>query len=95
MQPPDITRVFKGPKNEFEVEIVFAQEGNQSPQEGHTYDEIIVVTDGIIELERSDQEGIETHSKYDYIFLPKGTVHQITAKKGLVKVVIIHPDRKE
>ena len=95
MQPPDITRVFKGPKNEFEVEIVFAQEGNQSPQEGHTYDEIIVVTDGIIELERSDQEGIETHSKYDYIFLPKGTVHQITAKKGLVKAVIIHPDRQE
>ncbi len=95
MQPPDITRVFKGPGNEFEVEIVFAQEGNQSPKEGHTYDEIIVVTDGIIELERSDQEGIETHSKNDYIFLPKGTVHQITAKKGLVKVVIIHPDRQE
>ena len=95
MQPPDITRVFKGPANQFEVEIVFAQEGNQSPKEGHTYDEIIVVADGVIELERSDQEGIETHSKYDSIFLPKGTVHQITAKKGLVKVVIIHPDRKE
>ena len=26
MQPPDITRVFKGPQNEFEVEIVFARE---------------------------------------------------------------------
>lgn len=95
MQKPDITRVFKGPGNEFEVEIVFAQEGNQSPKEGHTYDEIIVVTDGVIELERSDQKMIETHSKYDTIFLPKGTVHQITAKKGLVKVVIIHPDRQE
>ena len=95
MQPPDITRVFKGPENEFEVEIVFAQEGNQSPKEGHTYDEIIVLADGVIELERSDQEGIETHSKYDFIYLPKGTVHQITAKKGFVKVVIIHPDRQE
>ena len=95
MQKPDITRVFKGPGNEFEVEIVFAQEGNQSPKEGHTYDEIIVVTDGVIELERSDQEGIETYSTNDYIFLPKGTVHQITAKKGLVKMVIIHPDRQE
>ena len=95
MQKPDITRVFKGPGNEFEVEIVFAQEGNQSPKEGHTYDEIIVVTDGVIELERSDQEGIATYSTNDYIFLPKGTVHQITAKKGLVKVVIIHPDRQE
>ena len=95
MQPPDITRVFKGPGNEFEVEIVFAQEGNQSPKEGHTYDEIIVVTDGVIELERSDREGVETHSKYDYIFLPKDTVHQITAKEAPVKVVIIHPERQE
>ena len=95
MQKPDITRVFKGPGNEFEVEIVFAQEGNQSPKEGHAYDEIIVVTDGVIALERSDQEGIETYSKNDYIFLPKGTVHQITAKEGLVKAVIIHPDRSE
>jgi len=63
MQPPDITRVFKGARNEFEVEIVFAQEANQSPKEGHTYDEIIVVTNGVIELERSDREGIETYSK--------------------------------
>ena len=94
MQPPDITRVFKGPQNEFEVEIVFANEGNQSPKEGHTYDEIIVVAGGVIELERSDQEGIKTHSKFDSIFLPKGTVHQITVKEGPVKVVIIHPDRQ-
>ena len=95
MQPPDITRVFKGPQNEFEVEIVFARESNQSPKEGHTYDEIIVVTDGVIELERSDREENSTHSKYDTIFLPKETVHQITVKKAPVKVVIIHPERQE
>lgn len=93
MQPPDITRVFKGPGNEFEVEIVFAHEGNQSPKEGHTYDEIIVVTDGVIELERSDRKAIETYAKYDYIFLPKNTVHQITVKEVPVKLVIIHPER--
>jgi len=95
MQPPDITRVFKGARNEFEVEIVFAQEANQSPNEAHTYDEIIVVTKGVIELERSDREGIETCSKYDYIFLPKNTEHQITGKEVPVKLVIIHPDRNE
>lgn len=95
MQPPDITRVFKGPENEFEVEIVFAREGNQSPKEGHSYDEIIVVTDGVIELERRDREEINTHSKYDFIFLPKGTVHQITVKEAPVKLVIIHPERQE
>lgn len=94
MQPPDITRVFKGTQNEFEVEIVFARQGNQSPKEGHPYDEIIVMADGVIELERSDKEEISTHSKYDCIFLPKGTVHQITVKKAPVKVVIIHPERQ-
>ena len=95
MQPPDITRVFRGARNEFEVEIVFAQEAHQSPKEAHTYDEIIVVTDGVIELERSDREKIETYSQYDYIFLPKNTVHQITAKEIPVTLVIIHPDRNE
>jgi quercetin dioxygenase-like cupin family protein len=95
MQPPDITRVFKGPGNEFEVEIVFAREGDQSPKEGHTYDEIIVVTDGVIELERSDRQEVSTHSKYETIFLPKSTIHQITVKKTPVKLVIIHPERNE
>jgi quercetin dioxygenase-like cupin family protein len=95
MQPPDITRVFKGPQNEFEVEIVFAREGNQSPKEGHPYDEIIVVTDGVIELERSDRDEISSHAKYDTIFLPPETVHQITVRKAPVKLVIIHPERQE
>ena len=95
MQPPDITRVFKGPGNEFEVEMVFAGEGSQSPKEGHTYDEIIVVTDGIIELERSDRQEVSAHSKYETIFLPKSTIHQITVKQAPVKLVIIHPERNE
>ena len=96
MEPPDITRVFKGARNEFEVEIVFAdREGGKSPKEGHAYDEIIVVTEGTIELERSDQQEISTHSKFETIFLPKSTVHQITVKKVPVKLVIIHPERNE
>jgi quercetin dioxygenase-like cupin family protein len=95
MPPPDITRVFRGAQNEFEVEIVFAREEGQSPKEGHTYDEIIVVTEGVIDLERSDRDEISTHSKYDRIILPKGTVHQITAKETPMKLVIIHPDRRE
>ena len=95
MQPPDITRLFKGSQNEFEVEIVFARENNQSPKEGHAYDEIIVVTDGVIELERSDRQEVSTHSKYETIFLPKSTVHQITVKEAPAKLVIIHPERNE
>jgi len=95
MKPPDITRVFIGAGMEFEVEIVFSEESNQSPREGHKYDEIILVVEGVISLERDDQEEITTHSKLDTIFLPKGTVHQITVVEAPVKVVIVHPDRSE
>jgi quercetin dioxygenase-like cupin family protein len=95
MQPPDITRVFKGLKMEFEVEIVFANEGNQSPEEAHDYDEIMVVTEGVIELTRGPDSEAQICSKYDTVVLPAGTVHQITGKEGPVKVVIIHPDRGE
>jgi hypothetical protein len=62
---------------------------------GCLYGTIIVVTDRVIELERSDREGIETHSKYDSVFLPKNSVAQITAKEVHVRLVIIHPDRNE
>lgn len=93
MQPPDITRVFKGLQMEFEVEIVFANEGNQSPEEGHEYDEIIVVTEGVIDLTLGPDTEPERYSKYDTIVLPAGTVHQMTVVDAPVKVVIIHPDR--
>ena len=93
MQPPDITRVFKGLQMEFEVEIVFGNEGNQSPEEAHDYDEILVVAAGVIELTRGPGTEVERYSKYDSIVLPAGSVHKITGIKGPVKVVIIHPDR--
>jgi hypothetical protein len=54
-----------------------------------------VVTDGIIELERSDRQEVSTHSKYETIFLPKSTAYQITVVKAPVKLVIIHPERNE
>jgi quercetin dioxygenase-like cupin family protein len=93
MQPPDITRVFIGPQMEFEVEIVFGNEGNQSPEEAHDHEEIIVVTQGVIDLTRGPGTEPERYSKYDTVVLPPGTVHQISVVKAPVKIVIIHPER--
>jgi len=93
MQPPDITRVFKGARMEFEVEIVFANEGNQSPEEAHDYEEIIVITEGVVGLTRGPGTKEQTYGKYDCVVLPAGTVHQITVKEAPVKLVIIHPER--
>ena len=61
MQPPDITRVFKGLQMEFEVEIVFGNEGNQSPEEAHDYDEIMDATKQNAEVDISDF--VEKHCK--------------------------------
>ena len=88
---PDITRLFKGANNEFEVEVVFAALGDQSPKEPHPYDELILVLDGAIKLERSDL-GIKTHTPFDLIHLPAGTVHQITPQATPTKILVIHPE---
>ena len=91
---PDITRLFKGVNNEFEVEVVFAERGVSSPKEPHTYDELILVLDGAIKLERSDT-GTTTHKPFELIHLPAGTVHQITPQSTPTKILVIHPERKE
>jgi quercetin dioxygenase-like cupin family protein len=80
---------------EFEVEIVFANEGNQSPVEAHEYDEIIVVTEGVVDLTRGQGTEPETFKKYDSVILPSGTVHRISVKEAPAKLVIIHPERVE
>jgi len=94
MQPPDITRVFKGLGMEFEVEIVFASEGNQSPEEGHDYDEIVVVAQGAISLKRDDRDQDQVLGKYDTTVLPAGTVHLISVLEAPARVVIVHPERQ-
>jgi quercetin dioxygenase-like cupin family protein len=94
MQPPDITRVFKGPGMEFEVEIVFANDGNQSPEEGHDYDEIVLVAQGAISLKRDDRDQEQALGKYDTTVLPAGTVHRISVVEAPARVVIVHPERQ-
>ena len=91
---PDITRLYKGAQHEFEVEIVFAQGGCESPRESHEFDEIIVMTDGAITLERSDQEKVIHYDKTPaFIEIPTGVEHVIRCSTPTVKLVIIHPKR--
>lgn len=89
---PDITRLYKGPQNEFEVEIVFAEEGGVSPKESHPFLELIIVTDGSITLKRSDKEEDLNYSSSVLIEVPAGVEHVI--KNDIpTKLVIIHPRR--
>ena len=90
---PDITRLFKGPDNEFEVEVVFAQLGDQSPRESHAFREIILILEGSINLERSDEEQIGVFMPLELIELPPGVDHIITIRETPTKLLVIHPER--
>ncbi|MTI84831.1 MAG: cupin domain-containing protein [Firmicutes bacterium] len=90
---PDITRLYKGARHEFEVEVVFAPGGGQSPRESHNFDEIIVLTEGTITLERSDREEVVHYDKTPaFIEIPAGVEHVI-GSTAPAKLVIIHPNR--
>jgi len=88
---PDINRLFIGAMNEFEVETVFAKEGAVSPDESHSYDEILVLLEGSIELQLGDDK--ETLEGLTMKEIPAGTRHIISALETPTKIVIIHPDR--
>ena len=88
---PDISRLFIGAKNEFEVETVFAKDGAVSPDEAHEFDEILVLLDGKIELQHGEES--EILSGLTMKEIPAGTRHIIKAKETPTRVVIIHPDR--
>jgi len=95
MQPdfpiPDISRLFIGAKNEFEVETVFAKQGAVSPDEAHEFDEILVLLDGTIDLQLDGE--VETLSGLTMKEIPAGTRHVIKAKETPTRIVIIHPNR--
>jgi len=88
---PDISRLFIGAMNEFEVETVFAKEGSISPDEAHEYDEILILLDGKIDLQLGDE--VETLTGLTMKEIPAGTRHIIMTKETPTRVVIIHPDR--
>jgi quercetin dioxygenase-like cupin family protein len=93
MYVPDITRVFKGARNEFEVEIVFAEERGESPRESHPFDELLVLLEGDIELERSDEEATQTYSPTCLVEIPAGVEHVIKNHTPPTKLIMIHPRR--
>ncbi len=93
MYVPDITRIFRGARNEFEVEIVFAEESGESPRESHPFDEILVLLEGVIELERSDGEATRTYSPICLVEIPSGVEHVIKTREPPIKVIVIHPQR--
>jgi len=88
---PDISRLFIGARNEFEVETVFAQKGAVSPDESHPFDEILVLLEGVIELEMDSE--VETISGLTLRTIPAGTRHVSRIQATPTRIVIIHPDR--
>lgn len=92
---PFISRLFVGAANEFETELVFAPKGAISPREAHTYDEVLVVVTGKIQITLEDPDAPEIHEATSLINIPAGTTHQQTVLEDDTKIVVIHPDRRK
>ena len=90
---PFISRLYVGALNEFETELVFAPKGAISPREAHTYDEILVVVQGRVQMTFEDPDMPEIHEANAMISIPAGTTHQQHIIEDDTKLVIIHPDR--
>jgi len=90
---PFISRLFVGAANEFETELVFAPKGAISPREAHSYDEILVVVTGRMQITYGDLDAPEVHAATSLIEIPAGTTHQQTVLEDDTKIVVIHPDR--
>jgi quercetin dioxygenase-like cupin family protein len=88
---PEISRLFIGAMNEFEVETVFAQKGAVSPDETHDFNEILVLLDGCLELQLGEKR--EVLKGLTLKEIPAGTRHIIRVNETPTRVVIIHPDR--
>jgi quercetin dioxygenase-like cupin family protein len=93
MYVPDMTRVFKGARNDLEVEIVLAEERGESPRESHPFNELLVLLEGAIELERSDEEATRTYSPTCLVEIPAGVEHVIKNHTLPTKLIVIHPTR--
>ena len=92
---PFISRLFVGPTNQFETELVFGEKGCVSPREDHSFDELIVVVMGKIQITYENLDEPEVHEINTLVEVPAGTMHQITFLEDENKLVIIHPDRSE
>lgn len=90
---PFISRLFVGASNEFETELVFGERGCISPREAHTFDELIVVAQGKIQITFDDLDVPALYEANALIEVPAGTMHQISLLGEENKLVIIHPDR--
>ena len=90
---PDITRLYKGIHEEFEVEVVFAGPEDTSPREAHPFEEFIFLANGSVILTRDDEPAPATLRAPAFIHLPIGVEHVIDAQEAETKLVIIHPDR--
>ena len=86
---PDITRLFKGVKMDFEVEVVFADDGDQSPLEAHDYEEVVVMLEGSCLAELDGKERLL--KPYDLVVVPAGVEHIWRLKSTPSKMIVIHP----
>jgi len=92
---PDITRMFRGPLNDFEVEVVFGGTEDTSPYEAHTYEEYVFLAEGEIVVTRDDRDEPEQMVGPAFLHVPAGVNHSFDLRVTPTRLVVMHPDRND
>ena len=92
---PDITRMFRGPLNDFEVEVVFGGTEDTSPYEAHTYEEYVFLAEGEVVVTRDDKDEPERFTGPAFMHVPTGVMHSFDLRTTPTRLVVIHPARND
>ena len=93
---PDITRMFRGPLNDFEVEVVFGGTEDTSPYEAHTYEEYVFLAEGEVVVTRDDKDEPETvYGPGLSCTCPPGSCTASICRTTPTRLVVIHPARND
>ncbi len=90
----EISRLIQGASGEFEVEVIFARNGEATPRVEHPYREIIVIAEGSISIERSDSLEPDFHVATEMVQIPAGVTHLFRAHATPTRLVVIRPERR-
>lgn len=91
----EISTLRAGSRGEFRVEAMVGRNGEVFGPETLAHEKILVVAEGMISLQRSDDEQEQLHTAVESIHIPAGITHRVKVHATPTKLVTILPDTGE
>lgn len=85
-------RIDAGEKREFQVEVIIANNGEVFGPMILAHEKILVIAEGMVSVERSDNDTEELHAATETLYIPAGVSHRVKAHASPTKLVVICPE---